>query len=539
MSVRRFTRQHRIVLTAFNGAKILRQLLITRQFRVVGAATGVAIALAAAVRDTWTIGPVAPLAGWLAGVVLAEIVFPRADRVRFRRPLAVNLVPVPLTWLWRLSAIVSCAVALRAVVRSFHTEVPVAERMWAVATLVTLLIVMALLNGLRTRPLAAGPADLVDAELAMRSRSARALMGAGAVLALWIAPLSGLPTPPTVVTLLFAYVLPLVIWFAALQPVLTERPPWRAPFVLAPALALALALALSVWQPAPDVVTKAQSDAARLRSVVPADASLRLADLNPAARTWDVYLSAESPIPLPGARMHLPGEAGMGRPAPLAVSGDGRRLAYLDAATGRLVLTDPVGRWVRDLTGPLADADVPEPVLSHDGRYAALVSPSGAELIDTAAGVRTRLPGVVRVFGVGPDGVVGATGHLALTGAPDVELLTLDHRGAVRTRVPFDPTLHVRATPDGRSLAVVTGDEVMTMDARTGRIGGRVPLKAPRHYDVPRPLGWAADGRLLIEIEPDDDDRGVYHLVDLETGRSSRVEGLPDDLQQPVFGRIT
>ncbi|MEU8247103.1 hypothetical protein [Nonomuraea sp. NPDC048916] len=191
------------------------------------------------------------------------------------------------------------------------------------------------------------------------------------------------------------------------------------------------------------------------------------------------------------------------------------------------------------LTGPLADKAVPEPTLSYDGRHVSLTTATGVELIDTRTDTRSLLPGVRHVLGLGPDGGgVATTGRRALAGSPDTELVTFDRHGGIRTRVPFDPTLSARPSPDGRTLAIVALDEIVTMDPGTGEVRGRARLRLPAHHDTPEPLGWDEEGRLLVRIAPDDSEKGAYHLVDPATGKSRRVRDIPDDLRNPVFGRV-
>jgi hypothetical protein len=225
-----------------------------------------------------------------------------------------------------------------------------------------------------------------------------------------------------------------------------------------------------------------------------------------------------------------------GRAAPLALSGDGLHVVYLDDATGRLVMLDLSRGVTHELTGPLPRGSVPTPAISHDGRYVSVTTATGVELIDTRTNYRAKLPEIHRVLGFGPDGLVATTGRLALPGSPDTELLTLDHQGNARTRVPFDPTLRPQVSLDGRSLIITTDDEVMTMDARTGRVRERARLRLPDHYGPPEPRGWADDGRVLIEIDPEDGETAEHHLLDPATGRTSPLREIPTDA---VFGRWT
>jgi hypothetical protein len=257
------------------------------------------------------------------------------------------------------------------------------------------------------------------------------------------------------------------------------------------------------------------------------------ARVNEQADRWELFVEPENGLPLTAARIRVPGT---NTPAPLLLSGDGQYAVYVDDATGRLIHTGLASGSTHDLSGPLPGGSVPEPMISHDGRYVSLTTDTGTELVDTRAGTRIRMPGIRRVLGLGSGGLIGTTGRRALYAAPDTELRTLGLDGEVRTRVPFDPTLRPLVSPDGRVLTIVPHDEVLTMDPRTGRITGRKRLAVPGYYSVPLTLGWADDGRLLVRIEPKDDDQAHLHLVDTATGTSTPLElDLPSDA---ISGRL-
>ncbi|GGO82452.1 hypothetical protein GCM10012289_73720 [Nonomuraea cavernae] len=529
----RFARRQRVDLTIFNGDRILLYLQVRRRYRWLGAATGLVCCVATFTQGAIVISAYLPLAGWLLGSIVAEIGFARS-RPRVRRRLDVRLAPPRLTSLWRLGASISVAVALSAVARSYGMEVGVRERLYAVLTLGVVLTVHLIVRDLHRRALVAGPADLVGAELAIRSGSARSLLATGTTIALWTASgsLPDLPDLGQPAVVLIALGLPLLVLGTVTDTwqvtyALSGRPAWPAP--AATLLAAALTATPLVWAPREAGETRLDNWYALPHA--------RFADLDQRSGAWRLW-GPEGGIQVGQARAYLSGDGTAARPAPLALSGDGRHVVYLDRASRRLVLAHLLSRRERHLTGPLADEAVPEPALSHDGRHVSLTTAAGVELIDATTGARTPLPGVRRVLGLGPDGGVATTGLAALPGAPDTELVTFDHSGKVRTRVRFDPTLRVRLSPDGRTLAVVTRNEIVTMDPGTGEVRGRARLRLPTHPDAPEPLGWDEESHVLVRIDRYGQDKGTYHLVDPVTGKSRPLRDIPDDLWNPVFGKV-
>ncbi|MGN9836667.1 hypothetical protein ACTMTI_00960 [Nonomuraea sp. H19] len=531
VDVERFARRQMVHVTASNGNRILRYLQVTQRWRWMGMAAGLAIMPIAWSSGTFSVSPYFPLTGWLLGVAAGEMAF-RGTGDRSLHPLGMRLVPLPLTVVWAICAAISCGLAFGVVARSYSGETGIAERLGAAATLAAVVTVQAMVSGLHRRALPAGPADLVGAELATRSRSARSLTAAGAVVALWTST-TGLPESISgdvnVPGVLIFFGLPIVAWVKSADPwqVCTSRKRriWGRSAVGVALFGGALQVGMTVEPP--------PRDPPAIPAVVAgsSDQPFSYARVDPKARAW-VLMGKGRHIPVDRAATRFPGGH---RRAPFAISGDGRRIVYLDERTSRLVLRDLADSGgPLDLTGPLSGAAVPEVTLSRDGRYVSV----GAEVIDTGTGSRTRLPGVGRVLGLGHDGVVATTGRRALPGAPDTELLTLDLHGAVRTRVPFDPTLEALPTPDGRGLAVVTGDEVLTMDPGTGRVRGRVKLRLPGHYGRPEALSWAEDGRLLVRIDPMDAEEETCHLVDPRTGKTRPVDDMPEGVDGAVFGRF-
>ncbi|MEW1838191.1 hypothetical protein AB0392_09555 [Nonomuraea angiospora] len=447
-----------------------------------------------------------------------EIAFGHPRRV-IRRSPGIRLVPPQLTATWLICAAFSCGVAFSTVERSFSAETTAGRRLGAAAVLGVVAVVQFMVSGLHRRALLQGPADLVGGELARRSHSARLLLGVGASVALWTSVIA-LPVQQfSEVSVLALVGLPILALAFASNAWPSGASGRRTTWLWAAAgvalAGLGLATGRSVWQQTPGAAAPATL-AGPFQYALP----------DPGTGTWTLRGEGRQPQEVGQAGTRLSGE-------PFVLSGDGLHLVYVDADTRRLVQQDLSGPGARrDLTGPLTGRPVPEVVLSQDGRYVSV----GPEVIDNRTGARTRLPGVGRVLGFGPDTVVATTGRRALAGSPDTELLTIGYDGTVRTRAPFDPTLEVAVSPDARALVVLTEEEVLTMDPRTAEIRGHAELGVPEQHGTPDALAWARDGRLLIKI--DEGGEKEFHLVDPATGEASRVRDLPSNLDGAVFGRI-
>ncbi|MEV3983797.1 hypothetical protein [Nonomuraea sp. NPDC049758] len=526
----RFSARQQVLFTAFNGPLMLRHMQVTRRFRWAGASAGTVLMALPLVSGDLGLRLFLPVGGWTLGVLARGLSKGSGPGPRTFRAPRLGLGSRPLVIVWRICAALSCGVALHVVARSFLGDVGSAGRAAAAWTLAVVVIVQAVLHDLG-RPLAQGPADLVAAEAAMRSDTARMLMAGGSAAALWAAPLSELPGLHDDLLLLShvtVWGLPLLAWILSgrFRPGVPGR--WRVPW-RAVSAALATVCLITAWNSL--VVWRGASPPAPAALSGPLPAPIGYADQS--HHRWRLHLRRSGSwqtVALPQARAVMPIS---NRRAPLVISGDGYRLIYLDAATGRLVLHDlSAEKAPRPLTGP--GEGVPDAAFGQDDRHVILTWPDGVDLVDAVTGARRRLPGIGRVIGVVPGKVVATTGRRALEGAPDTELVTLDAQGSVRTRTPFDPALQALLTPDGDRLVLFSDNEVLTMDPRTGgRVRGRATLGGPgAEAELVR---WTDDGRLLVMIGWDDP---RPYLVDLETGKRHQVKDFPPYLRQVVVGRL-
>jgi hypothetical protein len=113
--VERFAQQHRLVVTADNGQRVIDYLATTRRWRATGLAAGLAASLAWHLRQQmFGVNWVFMLAGWFLGALIAEL---RVARLTARRSAAV-LVPrsadryLPPVALWAAPVAAASCVAL-------------------------------------------------------------------------------------------------------------------------------------------------------------------------------------------------------------------------------------------------------------------------------------------------------------------------------------------------------------------------------------------------------------------------------------------
>ncbi|MER6944988.1 hypothetical protein ABT294_13275 [Nonomuraea sp. NPDC000554] len=222
-----------------------------------------------------------------------------------------------------------------------------------------------------------------------------------------------------------------------------------------------------------------------------------------------------------GRKRALPDVArGVGA-APVAVSGDGTRVAYV-RARDRAVVAYRLGGGVRVMKGvkqpkEVVGADATRLVLSRDGRLLAYVTEdldTRVDVFDTGTGRRvgsSRSGNEEKFFaGFGDDEA------LVVQRAGDTfDVLVTDLRGRVLRRdtppqvVGFnlpdtEPSDKVAAlSPDGRTLATyVPGEEpgLAIYDVISKQIARRIPLQ--RGYR-PAAMTWTGPGEVMLRIGSD------------------------------------
>lgn len=253
-------------------------------------------------------------------------------------------------------------------------------------------------------------------------------------------------------------------------------------------------------------------------------------DPRPCAQ-WRLITTSGNEWRLGGARAGYDRESGV--VMPLAISQDGRRLAYRQLS-GEFAVRDVPTGVVKVID--VADGQAaPHLTSSPNGRYFSVdFGLADGATLDFDTGVTHYEYGEeVRVLAVADDGtrvvaekedVRDVPGHASLTKIFLHGKTTLD--GDYRV----DPALlglGGALSPDGRTLALITGDsELVTMDGRTGRIGGpRTDLAASDlvGYDLIGVERWVGPEEVLVRSW--DDDYVILTKVNVKSGAATEVTG--------------
>ncbi|MEV0591903.1 hypothetical protein [Nonomuraea cavernae] len=229
--------------------------------------------------------------------------------------------------------------------------------------------------------------------------------------------------------------------------------------------------------------------------------------------------------------------AGMGRgtegTGPLALSQDGHRVAYRTTAGGYAVEDLSTGTTRTVDLAPRSETTYI--VSSPNGRYFA-IGFDGAKgaVLDFDTGTTSPVRGG-RVLAVGDDGLRVVVGTKDVTNVPGHASITTlgmeDPSGRGGRTYRIDPDLigyGAALSPDGRTLAVVTGDERLAlMDTRTGLVTG--PRPALDAYEVVAVERWLNRDEVLMRLW--DDEYIVLSAVNIRTGQAEPyAEEVTEDL---------
>lgn len=190
----------------------------------------------------------------------------------------------------------------------------------------------------------------------------------------------------------------------------------------------------------------------------------------------------------------------------VAVSPDGQRAVLADRPPATAMAEDLAGwqrtrlgiltlrtgdlRWVPVTTGVKGGV-----VFSPDGRQVAAQTGGGVELIDTTGAGHRHVPLGLPEHQFPPASIGWLSPH-RLVAWSDTTLLTYDPTTSATTRVPLEipdqsfKDAVLTASPDGRYLAVVSGDQVTQVEAATGHKVGVLAGK-PGQSKAVTVLGWA------------------------------------------------
>ncbi|NUR51242.1 MAG: hypothetical protein HOV71_24210 [Hamadaea sp.] len=181
-----FARRHELAITTANGDRVIRYLAVTRRWRSAGLIAGWAIAFAVELpQGRFSFNPLVLFAGWFAGALAAEVHL--AVGVHGRRRVA-SLVPrtpkrYVSTVVWGLlpvGALAGIAALPGAVVDRTLTAATVA---WVALALGIVIVVALVRRKVLLRPQPVDPADVVQADDAIRTRSLHVLSAGGFALA--------------------------------------------------------------------------------------------------------------------------------------------------------------------------------------------------------------------------------------------------------------------------------------------------------------------------------------------------------------------
>ncbi|TYB59851.1 hypothetical protein FXF51_33115 [Nonomuraea sp. PA05] len=249
-------------------------------------------------------------------------------------------------------------------------------------------------------------------------------------------------------------------------------------------------------------------------------------DPRPCAQ-WRLQTTSGNEWRLGGARAGYDEDSGV--TMPLAISQDGRRIAYRQLS----------GRYaVRDLpTGVVKLIDVkdaqatPHLTASPNGRFFSVdFGLSDGATLDFETGVTHYEHGQeVHILGVTDDGTRAVAQQRDVSDVPGHASLTTFHLNGMRALeggYRIDPGLigfGGALSPDGRTLALITAEsELVTMDGRTGRMGG--PRTDLSDYDVITVERWVREDEVLVRSW-DDDDYVALTKVNVKSGDITEVTG--------------
>lgn len=227
--------------------------------------------------------------------------------------------------------------------------------------------------------------------------------------------------------------------------------------------------------------------------------------------------------------------------APLALSPDGRHVAYFRRGDGALVIRNmstgrvrevPGVRWSRRLRSTRID-------LAPTGRYLVLGSEQDEKVLDARSGKSTVVPPGLQPWSFSP----GAKLMLAVDGefgAGIYSTVTLAEKG----RAPIGGAL----SPDGTTIAHFTSDDsaISLWDVAAGRSGGRQPIPLPA-AKIPVRLRWDGAGHLDLQmVLPGKAGTGAdavysWYRLDLGSGTAQPVDTftVPGTVHNPIVAGLS
>ncbi|WP_436758499.1 hypothetical protein [Streptosporangium sp. V21-05] len=252
---------------------------------------------------------------------------------------------------------------------------------------------------------------------------------------------------------------------------------------------------------------------------------------------WKLWIRGGGVVALPDARVFSVGR----RRAPLALSPNGRHVAYFQLGDGALVVLEVATGEVRAVPGvtwsnAMRAARVE---LSPGGRYAVLGVGGEHRILDTYSGESIPVPLGLRPWSFSPD----ARFVLVVDDAFQAGIYSISPF-AERGRVPVGGALG----PDGEVVAHFTARDagIRLWDVPTGGIPRRDPIAVPVDR-TPTRMRWNSVGHLDLQtvvprrLRKGGGTRYTWYRVDQEWGGTERVGGfvVPGSVHNPIVTGLT
>ncbi|MER5645364.1 hypothetical protein [Streptosporangium sp. NPDC002524] len=252
---------------------------------------------------------------------------------------------------------------------------------------------------------------------------------------------------------------------------------------------------------------------------------------------WKLWIRGGGVVALPGARVFSVGR----QRAPLALSPNGRHVAYFQRRDGALVVLKVATGEVRAVPGvrwsnAMRAARVE---LSPGGRYAVLGVGGEHRILDTYSGEGIPVPLGLRPWSFSPD-------------ARFVLVVDDAFQAGIYSVSPFTERGHVPVGgalgPDGEIVAHFTARDagIRLWDVPTGGIPRRDPIAVPADR-TPTRMRWNGAGHLDLQtvvprrIRKGGGTRYTWYRVDQEWGVTERMGGfvVPGSVHNPIVTGLT
>ncbi|MEU8381977.1 hypothetical protein [Streptosporangium sp. NPDC048865] len=252
---------------------------------------------------------------------------------------------------------------------------------------------------------------------------------------------------------------------------------------------------------------------------------------------WKLWVRGGGVIALPGARVF----SANGQRAPLALSPNGRHVAYFRLRDGALVVREVATGEMRAVPGVTWSNAIraARVELSPGGWYAVLSIGWKHWILDTRSGESIPVPLGLRPWSFSPD-------------ARFVLMVDDTFQAGIYSMSPFAERGHVPVGgalgPDGETVAYFTPRDagVRLWNVPTGGIP-RLDAVAVPAGRTPTRMRWNGEGRLDLQtvtprrIRKGGGTRYIWYRIDQESGRTERLGGfvVPGSVHNPIVVGLT